>query len=85
MEAAELGLFMLSATAVTALLEHPGSPLRQTLPDAFEAAIRDVERFSKSWPRALRALITGRFPVERYRDLLLGRPSGIKNVITFAG
>src|SRR5271169_5787364 len=35
MEAAELGLFMLSATAVTALLEHPGSPLRQALPDAF--------------------------------------------------
>jgi aquaporin Z len=35
MEAAELGLFMVSATAVTALLEHPASPLRWALPDAF--------------------------------------------------
>ena len=34
MEAAELGLFMVSATAVTALLEHPASPLRRALPDA---------------------------------------------------
>ena len=52
--------------------------------DAFEAAIRDIGRFSKSWPQAVRALITGRFPVDRYRELLLGRPRGIKNVITFA-
>jgi len=52
--------------------------------DAFEAAIRDVERFAKSWPQQLRALITGRFPIDRYRDLLLERPTGIKNVITFA-
>ena len=52
--------------------------------DAFEAAIRDVGRFAKSWPLALRGLITDRFPVEGYRDLLLGRPAGIKNVITFA-
>jgi len=34
MEAAELGFFMISATAVTALLQHPASPLRQALPDA---------------------------------------------------
>ncbi len=53
--------------------------------DAFEAAIRDVGRFSELWPAAVRALVTGRFPVERYRDLLVGRPSGIKNVITFGG
>ncbi len=35
MEGALLGLFMVSACAFTALLEHPGSPVRQGLPDAF--------------------------------------------------
>ena len=30
------------------------------------------------------ALITGRYPVEAYRDLLLGPAPGIKNVLTFA-
>jgi len=34
MEAAELGLFMISATAVTALLQHPASPLHQAFPVA---------------------------------------------------
>jgi len=34
MEAAELGLFMISATVITALLQHPASPVRQALPDA---------------------------------------------------
>jgi hypothetical protein len=29
----------------------------------------------------VQSLITGRFPMERYRELLTGRPSGIKNVI----
>jgi aquaporin Z len=33
MEAAELGLFMVSACLVVALLEHPSSPLRQALDD----------------------------------------------------
>jgi aquaporin Z len=32
MEAAELGLFMLAACAVTALLEHPASPVHQAIP-----------------------------------------------------
>jgi len=52
-------------------------------PDAFEAAIRDVGRFAERWPAAIRALITGRFPVEAYRDLLVGPATGIKNVLTF--
>jgi glucose 1-dehydrogenase len=50
--------------------------------DAFEASIRDVGIFSQRWPQALRAAITGRFPIENYQDLLVGRSSGIKNVIT---
>lgn len=33
MEAAELGLFMISACVVVAVLEYPGSPVRQALPD----------------------------------------------------
>lgn len=33
MEAAELGVFMISACAVVALLEHPGSAVRQMIPD----------------------------------------------------
>ena len=34
MEAAELGLFMLSACLFVALLEHPSSPVRQAVPNA---------------------------------------------------
>jgi len=53
-------------------------------PEAFEAAIRDLALFQQRWPPAVRALITGRYPVEAYRDLLLGPARGIKNVLTFA-
>jgi threonine dehydrogenase-like Zn-dependent dehydrogenase len=53
--------------------------------DAFQAAIRDIAAFMKRWPDAVRALITGRHPVEAYRDLLLGAPTGVKNVIAFGG
>lgn len=35
MEAAGLGLFMLSACLFATLLEYPGSPVRQALPDSF--------------------------------------------------
>jgi len=52
--------------------------------EAFEAAIRDVTLFQQRWPAAVRSLITGRYPVEAYRDLLLGPARGIKNVLTFA-
>lgn len=52
---------------------------------AFENAIRDLAEFKRRWPDALRAVITGRHPIERYRDLLLGKATGIKNVITVAG
>lgn len=52
--------------------------------DAFEAAVRDLGGFTRRWPGAVESLVTGRFPVERYRELLLGPPCGIKNVIRFA-
>ncbi len=51
--------------------------------DAFEAAIRDVEHFRKAWPDAIAGLVTGRYRPEEHRDLLLGKPSGIKNVVQF--
>ena len=35
MESAELALFMISACVVTAVLEHPASPVRHVLPNPF--------------------------------------------------
>jgi glucose 1-dehydrogenase len=49
--------------------------------DSFENSIRDLGTFTKRWPEAVQSLITGRFPMEAYGDLLLGRSAGIKNVI----
>ncbi len=49
---------------------------------AFEGAIRDLGLFKKRWPDALRALITGRYPLESFADLLQGKSPGIKSVIT---
>lgn len=49
---------------------------------AFEAAIRDLGTFKKLWPKAIASVISGRFPIEAYRELLLGKASGIKNVLT---
>ena len=49
---------------------------------AFAGALRDLRVFKSRWPDALRALITGRYPMESYRELLLGKSSGIKNVIS---
>jgi threonine dehydrogenase-like Zn-dependent dehydrogenase len=51
--------------------------------ETFEAAIADLTTFNRRWPEAVRALITGRFPLQAHRDLLLGRPMGIKNVLRF--
>jgi threonine dehydrogenase-like Zn-dependent dehydrogenase len=52
---------------------------------AFENAIRDLALFEQRWPQALRSVISGRFPMESYRELLLGKATGIKNVITIGG
>lgn len=49
---------------------------------AFENAIRDLGIFKKRWPKALASVISGRFPLDAYRDLLLGKATGIKNVIS---
>jgi glucose 1-dehydrogenase len=52
-------------------------------PDAFAAALRDLDAFRQRWPAAVRTLIAGRFPPEQAPELILGRPAGIKSVITF--
>ena len=49
--------------------------------DSFENSIRDIGIFAKRWPTAVKSLITGRFSMDAYSDLLLGRSGGIKNVI----
>lgn len=51
--------------------------------NAFDAAVRELSRFVQRWPDAVNALITSRRPVEDHRELLLGRPQGIKNVMSF--
>jgi threonine dehydrogenase-like Zn-dependent dehydrogenase len=50
-------------------------------PKAFENAISDIGIFRKSWPDSLKSVITGRYSMDNYRDLLLGDKMGIKNVI----
>ncbi|MEO1827005.1 MAG: glucose 1-dehydrogenase [Roseibacillus sp.] len=51
---------------------------------SFKAAISDLAYFKQHWPEAIDAVITKRFPVDDCRELLLGRATGIKNVISFA-
>lgn len=48
---------------------------------AFEHAIRDLGIFKQRWPKALASVITGRHTMDDYRDLLLGKAHGIKNII----
>ena len=52
--------------------------------EAFESAIRDLADFERRWPRAVRSLITGRYPLEQFREPVLGC-AGIKNVIVVDG
>jgi len=49
--------------------------------DAFAGAVRDLGVFLDRWPAAVRALITGRYPLERFWEPVAGRVDGIKNVI----
>jgi threonine dehydrogenase-like Zn-dependent dehydrogenase len=50
----------------------------------FESAVRDLATFTERWPEAVHRLISSRRPVESYREPLLGKPDGIKNVLSFA-
>jgi glucose 1-dehydrogenase len=52
-------------------------------PDAFAAALADLDRFRRRWPAVTATLIAGRYPPEQAPELILGRPAGIKSVIAF--
>lgn len=52
-------------------------------PNAFHNAISDLGIFHKRWPDAVRSLITGRYTMDKYRQLLVDEEkSGIKNVVS---
>jgi glucose 1-dehydrogenase len=51
--------------------------------EAFAAALRDLDIFRRRWPAVVRTLIAGRYPPQQAADLILGRPTGIKSVISF--
>jgi threonine dehydrogenase-like Zn-dependent dehydrogenase len=52
--------------------------------DAFENAIHDLGIFMRRWPKAVRGIITGRYRMDKAKELLLGKAHGIKNVLEFA-
>lgn len=52
-------------------------------PQAFVAAIEDLNTFQQRWPGAVQALIATRTPIEQAVERILGRPTGIKSVISF--
>jgi len=43
--------------------------------------VRDIGVFAARWPEALRAMITGRYPMEAFHDPVMVKAGGIKNVI----
>ena len=47
-------------------------------PEAFAAAIRDLQRFREQWPAAVDRLIAGRNPPEQATGLIFGRPTGVR-------
>jgi threonine dehydrogenase-like Zn-dependent dehydrogenase len=49
---------------------------------AFENAISDLEAFDAKFPQAIRNVITRRYAIDEYSDLLLGKAAGIKNVLS---
>jgi threonine dehydrogenase-like Zn-dependent dehydrogenase len=51
--------------------------------DAFEHAVTDLAEFYLKWPEAVKGLITGRFPINRFTEPIQ-RQTGIKNVIEIA-
>jgi glucose 1-dehydrogenase len=51
--------------------------------DAFAAALVDLESFDRRWPGSTTSLIAGRHPVDEAHDLIFGRTTGIKSVVSF--
>jgi len=53
-------------------------------PDAFADAIAELAKYRARWPGAVKALVTGYCEPEAAGELILGTPTGIKNVVRFA-
>lgn len=51
----------------------------------FDAAMAHLGAFRDRWGDAVSQLVTGRHPIQAYDDLLRGRRTGIKDVVTVAG
>lgn len=49
----------------------------------YEAAVASLEKWQTRWPGLAERLITGRFPLERYREALSKDVDAIKSVVTF--
>jgi len=52
-------------------------------PDAFDAALADLQAFTERWPGALERLITTRLPPEAVPEALAGKSEGIKRIVHF--
>jgi threonine dehydrogenase-like Zn-dependent dehydrogenase len=52
-------------------------------PDAFDAALSDLQAFTERWPGALQSLITTRYPPEAVPEVLNGKSEGIKRIVHF--
>ena len=50
---------------------------------AFQNAITDLGEFKQRWPDALDGIISGRHLPDNFEELLVGKPGGIKHVISF--
>jgi hypothetical protein len=51
--------------------------------DAFENAVADLTAFYATWPDAVKSMITGRFPLDRFADPI-NNQTGIKNIVEVA-
>src|SRR5580658_7184305 len=51
--------------------------------DAFEHAVADLTAFYAAWPVAVKNMITGRFPLDRFADPI-NNQTGIKNIVEVA-
>jgi threonine dehydrogenase-like Zn-dependent dehydrogenase len=52
-------------------------------PQAFAAAIADLQTFHLRWPDAVAALMDPRTPIDQAVQRILGRPAAIKSIISF--
>ena len=50
---------------------------------AFQNAIKDLGEFKRRWPESLDGIITARHMPDNFEELLVGKPGGIKHVISF--